>query len=228
MAQILELRPPTPRPPPRPAPRSTRCSRTSPSRSCRAPPRRSPTSAPSCPPAPASISPTSTAPTSPRCSAAARRLADEGFAVMPHFPARGIAAAAELDARIAAYADVGVRAGAGDRRRHRHARAAPSPRRCSCCGPAVFDARGFTDLHVAGHPEGNRRHRPRRRRRRRDGGARPQGRLRRARPTRAMAIATQFCFDAAPVDRLGRPPAAPRASPCRSTSASPAPPSSRP
>ncbi len=51
--------------------------------------------------------------------AAARRLADEGFAVMPHFPARGIAAAAELDARIAAYADVGVRAGAGDRRRHR-------------------------------------------------------------------------------------------------------------
>ena len=41
--------------------------------------------------------------------ATARRLADEGFAVMPHFPARGIADRAELDARIAAYADVGVR-----------------------------------------------------------------------------------------------------------------------
>src|SRR5690349_22907491 len=41
--------------------------------------------------------------------AAARRLAGEGFRVMPHFPARGIANRAELDARAAAYADAGVR-----------------------------------------------------------------------------------------------------------------------
>ena len=40
--------------------------------------------------------------------ATARRLVDEGFAVMPHFAARGIATRAELDARIRAYADAGV------------------------------------------------------------------------------------------------------------------------
>ena len=41
--------------------------------------------------------------------ATARRLVDEGFAAMPHFPARGIASRAELEASIAAYAEVGVR-----------------------------------------------------------------------------------------------------------------------
>src|SRR5687767_11675221 len=41
--------------------------------------------------------------------ATARRLVDDGFQVMPHFPARGIESRAELARRIAAYADVGVR-----------------------------------------------------------------------------------------------------------------------
>ena len=40
--------------------------------------------------------------------ATARRLADEGFPVMPHFPARGIRDRAELADWIAAYAEAGV------------------------------------------------------------------------------------------------------------------------
>ncbi|HVL21078.1 MAG TPA: methylenetetrahydrofolate reductase, partial [Amaricoccus sp.] len=41
--------------------------------------------------------------------ATARRLIHVGFAVIPHFAARGIATRDELAGRIAAYSDVGVR-----------------------------------------------------------------------------------------------------------------------
>ena len=129
--------------------------------------------------------------------AAARRLADEGFAVMPHFPARGIQSRAELDARVGAYADVGVRqalviAGGIDPRARRR-----SPRRCSCWRPGSSTRAGFTELHVAGHPEGNGDIDPAGGDADRDGGAGEEGRLC-ARDRRAMAIATQFCFDAGP------------------------------
>src|SRR6478752_9943110 len=85
---------------------------------------------------------------------AARRLADEGFAVMPHFPARGIADRSELEMRVKAYADVGVRqalvlAGGIDRPRGAYSEA------LQLMQTGLFDAHGFTDLHVAGHPEGN-------------------------------------------------------------------------
>ena len=135
--------------------------------------------------------------------ATARRLADEGFAVMPHFPARGIADRAELEARIKAYADVGVRqalvlAGGIDRPRGAFAEA------MQLLETGLFDAHGFTDLHVAGHPEGNKDIDPT------GGDAVAMDALRRKaafqRETDArMAIATQFCFDPAPGDRLGRP-----------------------
>jgi methylenetetrahydrofolate reductase (NADPH) len=136
--------------------------------------------------------------------ATARRLVAEGFAVMPHFPARGIATRAELADRIAAYADVGVRralviAGgiATPRGEYREA--------MQLLRTGLFDRAGFTELHVAGHPEGNRDIDP-------EGGDATcfaalfaKDAFQRETDAR-MAIATQFCFEAAPVilwaDRL--------------------------
>jgi methylenetetrahydrofolate reductase (NADPH) len=129
--------------------------------------------------------------------AAARRLAGEGFAVMPHFPARGITDRAELESRIAAYAEVGVTralviAGGIDTPRGAYTEALQLLR------TGLFDAYGFTDLHVAGHPEGNRDID-------REGGDRIALAALAAKAAfqhetdARMAIATQFCFDAAPV-----------------------------
>ena len=87
--------------------------------------------------------------------ATARRLTDEGFAVMPHFAARGIADRAALKSMIAAYADVGVRqalvlAGGITTPRGAYSHS------MQLLETGLFDTYGFTDLHVAGHPEGNR------------------------------------------------------------------------
>lgn len=129
--------------------------------------------------------------------ATARRLVDEGFAVMPHVPARGLASRAELDARVAAYADVGVTEAlviAGGLATPR----GPFTEALQLLRTGVFDVRGFTRLHVAGHPEGNRDIDP-------DGG---EARALDALVAKAafagetdaeMAIATQFCFELDPV-----------------------------
>ncbi len=134
--------------------------------------------------------------------ATARRLADEGFAAMPHFPARIIKDRATLTDWVARYRDVGVRQGlllaggvsepAGDF--HTSMQLLES---------GAFD--GFDRLHVAGHPEGNKDIDP-------DGSDRmvmEAARWKSAfaeRTDAQMAMATQFCFDAAPViawvDRL--------------------------
>jgi methylenetetrahydrofolate reductase (NADPH) len=129
--------------------------------------------------------------------ATARRLVDEGFAVMPHVVARGIPCRAELQARIAAYADVGVRqalvlAGGIDRPR------GPFADSMSLLESSVFDAHGFTHLHVAGHPEGNRDIDPA------GGEANVMAALARKEAFRRetdaeMAIVTQFAFEAAPI-----------------------------
>ena len=129
--------------------------------------------------------------------ATARRLTDEGFAVMPHFPARGIASRAELESRIVAYADVGVTEAlviAGGIATPR----GPYDEALHLLRTGLFDVRGFTRLHVAGHPEGNRDIDPQ------GGDARALDALVAkagfARETdAAMAIATQFCFETAPV-----------------------------
>ncbi len=127
----------------------------------------------------------------------ARRLVDEGFAVMPHFPARGIASRDELESRIGAYADIGVREAlviAGGISTPR----GPFSEAMQLLRTGMFDARGFTRLHVAGHPEGNRDIDPA------GGDAFAMDALRAKnafqRETDAeMAIATQFCFEAGPV-----------------------------
>jgi methylenetetrahydrofolate reductase (NADPH) len=136
--------------------------------------------------------------------ATARRLVDEGFAVMPHIPARGLACKAELDARVAAYADVGVREAlviAGGIATPR----GPFAEALEVLRTGVFDARGFTRLHVAGHPEGNRDIDPA------GGDTRALAALKAKADFAAgtdaqMAIATQFAFELAPVvawtDRL--------------------------
>jgi methylenetetrahydrofolate reductase (NADPH) len=134
--------------------------------------------------------------------ATARRLVDEGFPVMPHFPARSIPDAATLRDWVARYRDVGVRQGlilAGG---------LPAPRgefatSMQLLESGAFD--GFERLHVAGHPEGNRDIDP-------DGSDRMVMEALRwkqafaERTDAEMALATQFCFDAGPViawvDRL--------------------------
>ncbi|MHA6324154.1 methylenetetrahydrofolate reductase [Roseivivax sp. CAU 1753] len=88
--------------------------------------------------------------------ATARRLAAEGFAVMPHFPARIIADQPTLADWIARYqGEAGVTQGlilAGG---------LSDPRgdfdsSMQLLETGLFDKAGFTRLHVAGHPEGNR------------------------------------------------------------------------
>ncbi|WP_050525595.1 methylenetetrahydrofolate reductase [Pseudorhodobacter aquimaris] len=133
----------------------------------------------------------------------AKRLRQEGFEVMPHFPARIIPNRATLADWIARYqgeADVkqalllggGVSTPAGD-----------FDNSMQLLESGLFD--GFERLHFAGHPEGNRDIDP-------DGGDRVVMEALRwkqaygERSDAKMALATQFCFEAAPVikwaDRL--------------------------
>jgi methylenetetrahydrofolate reductase (NADPH) len=127
--------------------------------------------------------------------ATAKRVGDEGFAVMPHFPARIIKDKATLTDWVARYRDVGVKQGlllaggvaqpAGDF--HTSMQLLES---------GAFT--GFERLHVAGHPEGNKDIDP-------DGSDRmvmEAARWKSAfmeRTDAQMAMATQFCFEAQPV-----------------------------
>ena len=135
--------------------------------------------------------------------ATARRLAGEGYAVMPHFPARIIKSRAQLADWIARYkGEAGVRQalllGGGV-----STPAGEFDSSMQLIGTGLFD--GFERLHVAGHPEGNKDIDP-------DGSDRMVMEALRwkqafsERTDAKMAIATQFCFEAGPViawaDRL--------------------------
>lgn len=130
--------------------------------------------------------------------ATARRLNDDGFAPMPHFPARIIADKAMLADWIARYqgeADVrqalllagGMASIDGDFHSS-----------MQLLETGLFDKAGFTDLHIAGHPEGNRDIDP-------DAStdkvnAALHWKQNFADTTDArMAITTQFAFEAAPI-----------------------------
>jgi len=132
----------------------------------------------------------------------AKRLTGEGFDVMPHFPARIIKDRATLADWVAQYKDVGVRQAlllAGGVAAP-HGDYATS---MQLLESGAFD--GFDRLHVAGHPEGNKDIDP-------DGSDKmvmEAARWKSAfseRTDAKMAMATQFCFEAAPViawvDRL--------------------------
>lgn len=132
----------------------------------------------------------------------AKRLGNEGFDVMPHFPARIIKDRATLGNWVAQYKDVGVRQAlllAGGVAVP-HGDYATS---MQLLESGAFD--GFDRLHVSGHPEGNRDIDP-------DGSDKmvmEAARWKSAfseRTDAKMAMATQFCFEAEPViawvDRL--------------------------
>jgi len=137
--------------------------------------------------------------------ATAKRLADDGFPVMPHFPARIIKDAATLENWIAMYqgeagVDQALLLAGGVSQPHGDFHAS-----MQLMETGLFDKAGFKRLHVAGHPEGNRDIDP-------DGGdAAVMEALRwkqafSERTDAEMALATQFAFDAGPiiawVDRL--------------------------
>lgn len=129
--------------------------------------------------------------------ATAKRLNADGYKVMPHFPARIIKDSATLSDWIARYqgeADVkqalllagGVTAPHGD-----------FSDSMQLLETGLFDAAGFTNLHVAGHPEGNRDIDAK-------GTANVDAALRwkndfQTRTDAKMAIATQFAFEAKPI-----------------------------
>jgi len=87
--------------------------------------------------------------------ATAKRLADEGFPVMPHFPARIIADAKTLADWIARYQG---EAGVDQALLLAGGLTAPQGAFHSSMQlleTGAFDKAGFRHLHVAGHPEGN-------------------------------------------------------------------------
>ena len=130
--------------------------------------------------------------------ATARRLARDGFPVMPHFPARIIRDAATLENWIAMY-----QGEAGVDQALLLAGGVAQPQgdfdsSIALMETGLFDKAGFKRLHVAGHPEGNRDIDP-------DGStANVEAALRWkqkfSETTDAdMALATQFAFDAGPI-----------------------------
>ena len=127
--------------------------------------------------------------------ATAKRIGAEGFDVMPHFPARIIKDKATLTDWVQRYKDVGVRQGlllAGG---------VANPVGDYATSMQLLESEAFTGfdrLHVAGHPEGNKDIDP-------DGSDKmvmEAARWKSAfseRTDAKMAMATQFCFEAAPV-----------------------------
>ena len=135
----------------------------------------------------------------------AKRLADEGFPVMPHFPARIIKDTATLRDWIAQYqgeagVDQALLLAGGVTTPH-----GDYADSMQLLQSGAFGDAGFKRLHVAGHPEGNKDIDQ-------DGGTANVDAALRWKQTFSessdadMAIATQFCFEAAPViawaDRL--------------------------
>lgn len=127
--------------------------------------------------------------------ATARRLHDEGFPVMPHFPARSIPDAATLEDWIKRYRnEAGVQEalllGGGQQEP-----AGSLDSSIQMMETGLFDRYGFTRLHIAGHPEGNRDID-------RDGSTRSVDQALAwkqdfaSRTDASMAIVTQFAFDA--------------------------------
>ena len=128
--------------------------------------------------------------------ATARRLAADGYDVMPHFPARIIPDRATLADWIARYqGEAGVKQalllGGGV-----NTPAGDFDASMQLIETGLFD--GFTHLHVAGHPEGNKDID-------KDGGDRIILQALRwkqkfsERSDAKMAITTQFCFESGPV-----------------------------
>ena len=130
--------------------------------------------------------------------ATAKRLAEDGFPVMPHFPARIIKDKAVLADWIARYqgeagVDQALLLAGGVSEPHGDFHSS-----MQLLETGLFGEAGFKRLHVAGHPEGNRDIDPK-------GGDAVVMEALRWKQTFSetsdakMALATQFCFEAEPV-----------------------------
>ena len=131
----------------------------------------------------------------PEMIVTAKRLKDEGFEVMPHFPARMIKNNTVLNDLISMYQNE-----AGVDEALLLAGGLPSPAgdynsSMQLIESGLFDKAGFKRLHVAGHPEGNKDIDP-------DGSNKNVSEALSwkqefsNRTDASMAITTQFCFDA--------------------------------
>ena len=131
----------------------------------------------------------------PEMIVTAKRLKDEGFEVMPHFPARMIKNHAVLNELISMYQNE-----AGVDEALLLAGGLPSPAgdynsSMQLIESGLFDKACFKRLHVAGHPEGNKDIDP-------DGSNKNVSEALSwkqefsNRTDASMAITTQFCFDA--------------------------------
>ena len=128
----------------------------------------------------------------------AARLASEGYAVMPHFPARIIKDKATLETWIDMY-----QGEAGVNQALLLAGGVTTPHgdfdsSMQLLETGLFDAKGFTRLHVAGHPEGNKDIDPDGSRKNVDAALSWKQHFS-ERTDAKMALATQFCFEAKPV-----------------------------
>ncbi|CUH83303.1 methylenetetrahydrofolate reductase [Thalassovita mediterranea] len=130
--------------------------------------------------------------------ATAKRIKGEGYDVMPHFPARIIKDKATLENWISMYqgeADVKQALLLAGGVANPHGDFSDS---MQLLDTGLFDKAGFTNLHVAGHPEPNLDIDP-------DGGrantyaALDWKQEHSKRTDASMALATQFCFEAEPV-----------------------------
>ncbi|WP_299843887.1 methylenetetrahydrofolate reductase [uncultured Roseovarius sp.] len=130
--------------------------------------------------------------------ATAKRIANEGYAVMPHFPARIIKDRATLADWIARYqgeagVDQALLLAGGVDKPHGDYHSS-----MQLLEAGEFDKAGFKRLHVAGHPEGNKDIDP-------DGSMKNvedalRWKQKFSETTNAeMALATQFAFDAKPI-----------------------------
>ena len=130
--------------------------------------------------------------------ATAKRLAKDGFAIMPHFPARIIKDTKTLEDWIARYrgeagVDQALLLAGGVDKPHGDFHSS-----MQLLENGAFDRAGFKRLHVAGHPEGNKDIDPR-------GGMKNvedalAWKQKFSETTDAeMALATQFAFEAGPI-----------------------------
>ncbi len=130
--------------------------------------------------------------------ATAKRLANDGYPVMPHFPARIIKDTQTLENWIAMYqgeagVDQALLLAGGVTNPHGEFESS-----MQLMETGVFDKAGFKRLHVAGHPEGNKDIDP-------DGSTKNVDEALvwkqkfSERTDADMALATQFAFDAVPI-----------------------------
>ncbi len=128
----------------------------------------------------------------------AKRIADEGYPVMPHYPARIIKDAKTLENWISMYqgeagVDQALLLAGGVAKPH-----GDFDSSMQLLETGLFDKAGFGRLHVAGHPEGNKDIDP-------DGSTKNVDDALRwkqqfsDRTDAKMALATQFAFDAKPI-----------------------------